>query len=113
MRSGPSPAHVVVTTTTASRADGERLADALLERRLVACVQFVPIESRYRWRGELVADSEILLIAKTRVELWPEIEALVTELHPYDVPELVMVPLTGGSGPYLAWIDEVTGARVD
>ncbi len=109
----PVPAHVLVTTTTATQADGERLADALLAARLVACVQFVPIHSRYRWNGEVVDDAEVLLIAKTRADLWPEIQELVTALHPYDVPELVMVPLSGGSAPYLAWIDEVTGGRVD
>ena len=98
---------VVALTTVATAEDGERIARALVERRLAACVSVVPgVVSVYRFKGEVCRDEERLLVVKTRAERLPAlIEALVA-LHPYELPELVALPVVAGHEPYLAWIDE-------
>ena len=101
---------VVALTTVGKAADAERVARALVERRLAACVNVVPgVVSTYRWKGEVERDDEHLLVVKTladRVEALRE--ALVT-LHPYELPELVVLPVEAGHAPYLAWIRESVG----
>jgi periplasmic divalent cation tolerance protein len=89
-----------------------RIAADLLERRLGACVQTVgPIVSRYRWQGKMESAREFLLVVKTRVDLFPDIERAVARLHPYDVPEIVGMPLAPLHGPYLAWLRAETRGR--
>ncbi len=82
---------------------------ALVERRLAACVQVVgPVESRYRWEGRVETATEWLCVAKTTAERYDELEAVIVELHSYDVPEILAVPVVRGSAAYLRWLgDEV------
>jgi periplasmic divalent cation tolerance protein len=98
---------VVLLSTVGTAEDAERIARALVERRLAACVNVVPgLVSVYRWKGEVRRDDERLLIIKTRAAKLEALrEALVT-LHPYDLPELVALPIEAGHAPYLAWLDE-------
>jgi periplasmic divalent cation tolerance protein len=100
--------HALVLTTAPSRDEANAIADILLERRLAACVQFVAIDSAYVWQGDVVREPEVLLIVKTRAELFDEIVAAVLEAHSYDVPEVVLVPVQAGLGSYLTWIDDAT-----
>ena len=96
---------VVATTTTPTRQEADRIARTLVERRLAACVQIVdPIRSCYWWDGAVQEDPEVLLIIKSVAALIPAIEAVMGELHPYEVPELVALPVTGGSQAYLDWL---------
>jgi periplasmic divalent cation tolerance protein len=82
-----------------------RLARALVERRLAACVQVIgPVASTYRWQGSVESAQEWLCLLKTTRDRYPELEAAVLELHPYDTPELVAVPLVEGSRRYLDWL---------
>lgn len=82
-----------------------RIARALVEERLVACVNLVPgVRSIYRWEGALQQDSEVLLVVKTRADRAAAIADRVAELHPYELPELVMLPAVGGSVAYLDWV---------
>ncbi len=97
-----------VTTTLASRDDARRIADALLAERLAACVQFLEIESHYVWKGERMAEPEIMLLAKTRAELFDRVIARIKALHPYETPEIVAQKFHTGFAPYLAWIAENT-----
>jgi periplasmic divalent cation tolerance protein len=84
---------------------GASLAGALVEEGLAACVNLVPgVRSIYRWEGAVQDDTEVLLIAKTREALLPALTARVGALHPYDVPEVIALPITGGSEPYLTWL---------
>ncbi|MFN8092011.1 MAG: divalent-cation tolerance protein CutA [Vicinamibacteria bacterium] len=101
---------VVALTTVGKAADAERVARALVERRLAACVNVVPgVVSTYRWKGEVERDDEHLLVVKTRADRVEALrEALVT-LHPYELPELVVLPVEAGHAPYLAWIRESVG----
>jgi periplasmic divalent cation tolerance protein len=100
--------HCVVTCAAGTVDEARALAGALLDRRLAACVQLIPVESHYVWQGERVDDAETLLLVKTRTELYPALEAAVAELHSYEVPELLRLDVAGGLPAYLRWIDEVT-----
>lgn len=94
-----------VTTTTGDRDTAQRIATELVDRRLAACVQVsAPIESTYRWRGNIERCEEWLCTAKTTADRFPAIEQLVAALHPYDVPELIATPIVGGSAAYLEWL---------
>ena len=87
------------------------LARALVEARLAACVNLVPgVRSVYRWQGVVQDDGEILMIAKTRRARLVELQRRVHELHPYDVPEVIALPVGGGSEAYLGWIVSETPA---
>ena len=83
------------------------MAVALVERRLAACVQVVgPVESRYRWEGRVETATEWLCVAKTTAERYDELEAAIGELHSYDVPEILAVPVVRGSAAYLRWLGD-------
>lgn len=100
----------MVTTTAGSAQEADRIADALLERRLAACVQMLPVESRYVWKGDVTVDREVLLLVKTRQDRFGEVQAAIAELHSYEVPEILLLPVTAGWPPYLAWLDEAVEA---
>lgn len=100
--------HVEIQVTCGSVDEADRIADALVERRLAACVQQLPIRSTYRWDGEVQHDDEILLLVKTRAARFDDVAAAVRELHSYDVPAITAVPIVSGSDDYLAWIDAET-----
>jgi periplasmic divalent cation tolerance protein len=96
---------VQATTTTDSRTTARRIARALVDRRLAACVQVVgPIESTYRWQGGIETTREWLCLIKTTRARWREVVALVETLHPYDTPEIVALPIDAGSRRYLDWL---------
>ena len=98
---------VVALSTVGSAEDADRLARALVERRLAACVNVVPgVVSHYRWKGELQRDEERLLVIKTRAERIDALREALRELHPYELPELVAFEVSDGSEEYLKWLDE-------
>jgi len=84
---------------------GTRLARGLVGSRLAACVQIVgPVQSHYRWQGRIERGREWLLLIKTRAVLLPDLEAAVRRVHPYTLPEMLVVPIEGGFPPYLDWV---------
>jgi len=100
---------LIVFVTVAARADGERIAEALVGEQLAACVNVVgPVRSIYRWQGEICRDDEHLLIIKTTRARYAALEARVKALHSYEVPEVVALPIELGSAQYLAWIGDMT-----
>jgi len=99
-------------TTFERQVEAERLATALVERRLAACVQIVgPIQSTYRWQGQIETAEEWLCLIKTRRELWEEVQRAIVELHPYETPEIIATPIAEGSKAYLDWVAEETQPR--
>lgn len=99
--------YVQVLTTAGSEAEAERISAALVEGRLAACVQVLgPVAGRYRWQGEVEKADEWQCLAKTTAALYPQVEAAIREVHSYDEPEIVAVPILTGSAGYLAWIGE-------
>jgi periplasmic divalent cation tolerance protein len=96
-----------VTTTVDSREAADRLAALLVEARLAACAQVSgPISSTYRWQGRIETATEWACVLKTTVARLPALEARIRAEHPYQVPEIVAVPIVAGDPAYLAWIDD-------
>lgn len=96
----------VVLVTAPSQAEAEEIAQSLVESKLAACVSLVPIKSIYTWQGELYKEEEWQLLIKTDLAAFESLAAKVKELHSYEVPEIIALPLVAGYPPYLAWISE-------
>jgi periplasmic divalent cation tolerance protein len=98
--------YIQVVTTTEHREDAESIARALVDERLAACVQVIgPISSIYRWQGAIQTAQEWQCWAKSRRDLYDQVEEAIRRLHPYEVPEILAVPVLAGSASYLAWLD--------
>ena len=103
--------YIQVVTTVEQKQDAQAIARALVQQRLAACVQVLgPIASTYRWQGKIETAEEWQCWAKTRRELYEPIEQAIREVHPYEVPEILAVPILAGSQSYLAWLDEEVAA---
>lgn len=124
MKSDPvSTGAAVVLVNAASEEQARLIANALVGERLAACVNVVsPIRSIYRWKGDVQTDTEHLMIIKTRANLVAKVEVRVKELHSYEVPEVIALPIVAGAKSYLDWVFESTitepravskGRRVD
>ena len=96
-----------VSTTASSREDAERIGEGVVNAKLAACAQVVgPIDSVYRWKGAVERETEWLCLIKTTEAAYREVERAVLEMHPYETPEVVAVPIVTGSAAYLAWLRE-------
>lgn len=103
---------VRIVLTTIDNADAAaRLARTLVELRLAACVNLVDTASVYRWQGKVESAEEILLVIKTSTERISELKDRLPQLHPYDVPELIVLPVSDGAASYVAWVLAACGAR--
>ncbi len=98
--------YIIVTTTTSTKDEAKQLASILLEKQLAACIQINPIESIYRWKGEIECEEEFRLTVKSKVAHYKEIEKSIKENHSYELPQIVMKLIDKGSDEYLKWIDE-------
>lgn len=99
--------YVQVVTTVQRREDAQRLARELVQRRLAGCAQVLgPIESVYHWQGRIETAEEWQVLFKTRRDLYPALDAALGELHPYDVPEILAVPVVEASPAYLDWLEQ-------
>jgi periplasmic divalent cation tolerance protein len=96
----------VVLSTCGSRKEAEKIARDIVRRRLVACVNIMPVTSYYRWKGRIRADREYLIVAKTRSELFARLKSRILALHTYQLPEIVSLRIDDGYRPYLEWIDK-------
>ena len=95
----------VVFVTTAE-ADGPKIAEALVKKNVAACVNIMPIRSIYRWKGKIEDDKENLLIIKTKDKKMEQLKKTIKEIHPYEVPECIVLSIEDGLPDYLNWIDE-------
>jgi uncharacterized protein involved in tolerance to divalent cations len=101
---------ITILTTTASPDEADRIADALVAEGLAACVQIAAIRSRYIWKGQVERADEQLLLIKTREALFEPVRARIRELHSYETPEIVALPIAAGDGEYLAWLAQAAQA---
>ena len=100
-------APVLVMSAVGAQTDAQKIARMLVEERVAACVNIVPgITSIYRWKGAVEQEGEVLLVIKTIGERVEQLKARLLELHPYELPEVVVIPIVGGHAPYLAWLAE-------
>ena len=96
---------IIVLCTCPDKSVGEQIARILIEKQLAACVNMIPnIQSFYQWKGELVADLEVQLLIKTSAHLFSNIQEMILQNHPYELPEIVAVRLVEGYAPYLEWV---------
>lgn len=99
----------IVLTTAGSSQEAEKIAGALVERRLAACVNIIPqVQSVYRWEGKVERATEWLLLIKTRADNFGRLRETISQLHSYEVPECIMLEVSDGAEPYLRWIAENT-----
>jgi periplasmic divalent cation tolerance protein len=104
-----TPDYVVVLTTMPAAGDAESLARTLVEERLAACVNLLaPMASIYRWEGQVEREPERQVVIKTARAKVPALQRRLHELHPYAVPEFVVLPILEGSEAYLRWVGEST-----
>lgn len=97
----------IVLSTAGSEEEGARIAKSLVERKLCACVNLAPgVRSFYRWEGAVQDDAEVLLIMKTTQDKLEALSEHLAEIHSYDVPEVLAIPIDQGSAPYLEWLAE-------
>jgi periplasmic divalent cation tolerance protein len=95
---------VLIITAAGSRAEADRIATALVEERLAACVQILPATSVYRWQGAVERAEEQVLHIKTLAARVDAVEGRIRALHSYELPEVIVLPITGGSADYLRWL---------
>lgn len=96
----------IVLTTCADREQAERIAHRLVEQHLAACVNILPgVQSIYRWQGAVESAAEVLLLIKTSAAHSNEVQSTIASLHSYEVPEFLVLPVSGGSEAYLAWLN--------
>jgi periplasmic divalent cation tolerance protein len=101
---------LVVLTTVARAEDAEYIAREMVERRLAACVNLLPpVTSVYRWQGEVTREQEHVLLMKTHEDRFEALRARLVEIHPYETPEVIALPVVAGHAAYLRWIDESLG----
>lgn len=105
---------MVVFVTVPNREIAEKIAKALIESRLAACVNIIDgLKSIYWWKGKIEEDDELLLIIKTRIEVFEELVLKIKELHPYTVPEIIGLPIIAGSKDYIDWLRNEVKRRVE
>lgn len=101
----------MIYMTTGSNGEAEKISNTLLERRLAACANIFPIDSRYWWKDKIEKDNEVAVILKTRTELLDRAIETIKQLHSYEVPCIVSYEIKTGYQPYLDWIGVETGRR--
>jgi len=103
-----SKKYCTILTTFEDERIGEKIITSLLEKGLAACIQQQNINSFYRWNGEVENAQEKLLLIKTKQSLYKAVEEEIKNIHNYEIPEIIMLPIAKGYRPYLEWIEDVT-----
>lgn len=99
--------YMMVLTTTESEEEAEEISECLVEENLGACVQiYGPITSTYPWEGEVMKSEEWICFVKTKADKFSDVEKKIKEIHSYEIPEIIALPIIEGSQEYIGWIDE-------
>jgi periplasmic divalent cation tolerance protein len=101
-----NPTEAILILCTTPRGGGRAIAEKLVAEQLVACVNITPVTSCFRWKGEMTFEDEELLIAKSVQARGAEVQERIRALHPYEVPEILVLNVDGGATPYLDWVAE-------
>ena len=96
----------LITTTTNDINSAKKIAKLLIENRLAACVQLIPIESIYSWQNKINEEKEVTLLIKSKTDLFEKIKTVIMENHDYEVPQIIQIPITNGLPQYLNWIED-------
>jgi periplasmic divalent cation tolerance protein len=100
---------IIVLVTTANKAEAEKISQALLKEKLIACANIIsPVTSFFHWQGKIDQAEECLVVMKSRMSLFSELADRVKSLHSYEVPEILALPIVEGSRSYLGWLSSVT-----
>ena len=100
--------YIIVLVTTANKSEAEKISEALLKEKIIACANIIsPVTSFFNWQGKVDKCEECLVVMKSRRDLFVELEDQVKKLHSYEVPEVLAFPIVDGSEAYLAWLDSV------
>ncbi|MFC1747720.1 divalent-cation tolerance protein CutA [Pseudomonadota bacterium] len=101
----------VILSTCPDKETAKQISESLLTKDLAACINILPgVESIYKWKEQIECDQEFLLIIKTQTDAYPAVEKTILELHPYELPEIIAVPLANGLPAYLSWITDNSNA---
>lgn len=100
--------YVMVIITAPDEKEARRISNTLVEEKLIACANRFPVNSIYTWQGKIEDEAEVMLLCKTREDRLDAVISRVKELHSYDVPEIIAIPIIGGSKDYLDWVDNNT-----
>jgi periplasmic divalent cation tolerance protein len=103
-----SPQFCLVLVTVPNETAAKAIAQSLLSAQLAACINFVGVESCYLWEGAIHHDREVQLLIKTQQHLFPDLSDKLTAIHPYEIPEIIAIPIVAGNAPYLNWIAQST-----
>jgi periplasmic divalent cation tolerance protein len=104
--------YCIAMTTLEDDDSASRLARSVVEAKLAACVQLMHIRSTFSWEGRVEDAAEVLVLMKTRADVYERLQQFICDHHPYDVPEILQIPVTSGYGPYLSWVSDNTAATV-
>lgn len=103
---------ILVISTLPDRAHAEKLAHVLIEQQLAACVNILPgATSVYRWQGKVETANETIVLIKTTIARYPALETVIKAHHPYELPEIIAVPVNAGLQAYLGWVQAATSAQ--
>ena len=102
-----STGYGVVLVTAASQSEATAIATMLIEEQLAACINVFPVQSIYQWEGKIQQESEFQLIIKTNLAKFAELSSRIQEIHSYEVPEIIALPIVSGSESYLGWLGSV------
>ncbi|NIS81960.1 MAG: divalent cation tolerance protein CutA [Anaerolineales bacterium] len=98
--------HIIVLVTTATRDEAEKITPRLLEQKLIACANIIgPVSSVFWWKGKINRESEFLVLMKTRLDLFEKVAKTIKQMHSYEEPEIIAVPITKGEQSYLNWLN--------
>ena len=104
--------YVQVITTVSKRSEADKIARVLIDKKLAACVQIIgPIKSAYRWKGRIENAKEWICLIKTRKTLYKKVESAIRKIHPYEVPEIIAMPIVAAGKDYLKWLSDETLRR--
>lgn len=104
---GPQIPYVLVQVSVDNAEHARSMARVIVQEKLAACAQILPIQSCYEWQGNIAEEDEYLILFKTRADVYEALEARIRALHTYEVPEILALPIVAGTEAYLKWMDEV------